>query len=192
VKVMMMKLFKKRLNDDGSLPAIMGAAILISATAVLLGAYAVAQTRNAEVSIMRTSLNAAVTSCENTLSTTVQKTFSRDVQSGASNLLNPNASDIGNTVNPSLKTLAETNCNYPNIKTKVTVLAAENYVSADSVYPQSIKVTFQSSYSGLYPSTTTQIRYINYPDSGPQTVTKDSYISTFDADGNAVWVGLTP
>jgi hypothetical protein len=188
VKVMMK--FRKRLNDDGSLPAIMGAAILISATAVLLGAYAVAQTRNAEVSIMKTSLNAAVTSCENTLSTTVQKTFSRDVQSTASNLLKKDGP--GTAENPSLKDLAEANCNYTNIKTNVRVVDAVNYASADSLYPQSIKVTFQSSYSGLYPSTLNQIRYINYPDAGPQNVAKDSYISTFDAEGNAVWVGLTP
>lgn len=179
-------------NEEGSLPAIMGAAILISATAVLLGAFAIATTRNSEVSISKTSLNAAVSNCETTLSSSVQKTFYQDVDSGKSNLLNMGAGDTTATTNLSLKNQAEKYCNYDAIKTTVRVIAAQQYIPSDSTKPDSIKVTFKAEYKGANTTTVTQVRYLKYPVlASAQKVAADSFISSYDAEGNAVWVNLS-
>jgi hypothetical protein len=179
-------------NEEGSLPAIMGAAILISATAVLLGAFAIATTRNSEVSISKTSLNAAVSNCETTLSSSVQKTFYQDVNSGKSNLLDMGVGDTTATTNLSLKNQAEKYCNYDAIKTTVRVTAAQQYVPSDSTTPNSIKVTFKAEYKGANTTTVTQVRYLKYPVlASAQKVAADSFISSYDAEGNAVWVNLS-
>jgi len=179
-------------NEEGSLPAIMGAAILISATAVLLGAFAIATTRNSEVSISKTSLNAAVSNCETTLSSSVQKTFYQDVNSGKSNLLDMGAGDATATTNLSLKNQAEKYCNYDAIKTTVRVTAVQQYVPSDSTTPDSIKVTFKAEYKGANTTTVTQVRYLKYPVlASAQKVAADSFISSYDAEGNAVWVNLS-
>lgn len=181
-------------NEEGSLPAIMGAAILISATSILLASFAVATSRNAEVSISKTSLNAAVTNCEVTLSSTVAKTFYQDTESNRSNLLHilpeGTAETSGNS-DLSLQALAVSTCNYPDIRTTVRVLAAANFTPTNSTAPDSVKVTFQATYTGVNNATVQQVRYLKYAvQRAEQTITKDSYIASFDEYGNAVWVNL--
>jgi hypothetical protein len=192
--------FRKIDDERASLPAVMGAAILISATALLLGAFAVASTRNAEVSTSKTSMNAAITNCERTLNTTVQTTFPQDTigTSPKSNLLSTADQDSTVTTNLNLKTLAERSCNYPGIKTQVRIafdnasIAPTNYLANGSTIPNSVRVTFRATYQGFSTSTVDQVRYLKYPDlAAAQKVTSNSYISSYDSDGNAVWVNLT-
>jgi hypothetical protein len=182
---------QSRLDERGSLPAIMGAAILISATAILLGAFAVATNRNAEVSISKTSLNAAISNCENTLDSTIQTTFWQDVVAGRSNLLNSTSSGTSTNADKSLYDLATQQCNYPTIATTVKVLSAVNYTPSGATIPDSVKVTFQATYNGVNTTTSTQVRYLKYAEQPPnQKVSSNSYIASFDDDGNAVWVNL--
>lgn len=184
--------FRDRLNEKGSLPAIMGAAILISATAVLLGAFAIATTRNAEISISKTSLNAAITSCETTLASTVQRSFFRDVEAGDSNLLNMQAGADPTDTDKSLRTIAEQTCNYPAVNTEVRLTSVENYkVNATDETPQSVKATLTATYDGIGGGTETQIKYLDYPVLAPgQYVGDESYILSFNEQGHAVWVNL--
>lgn len=190
----MISRIKNLFNEEGSLPAIMGAAILISATSILLGSFAIATSRNAEVSISKTSLNAALSNCETSLSSTVAKTFYQDTVSDRSNLLHilpAGATETSGNSDVSLQDLAVANCNYSTIRTTVRVLAAENFTPSDATVPDSVKVTFQAAYTGVNNTSIQQVRYLKYAKLvAGQATTANSYIASFDEFGNAVWVDL--
>jgi len=189
---MLKKLLKNRDDERASLPAVMGASILIAATASLLAAFAISASRNSEVSISKTNLNSAITSCESTLKSLTTKTYYQDAQSGKSNLLVLTPNPSPNPNNMSLVDFAIQKCNYDSIKTQVRVLAAQNYTPNGANAPDRVQVTLQATYTGTTTETLQEVSFLPYPTLDPaQKVTASSYISGFDANGNAIWVNLS-
>ena len=173
--------FQGRLNEAGALPAIMAGAILISATAVLLGGFSIALTRNAEINSVKTNVNYYLNRCESIMETEVLKTVPAKFASETQAKLNAKISE----------------CNVPNTINGgpiVTIYHAQPptlYTPSSGTTPTSVKVVLGVSISkGAFKVTgySTSVKYLDYAKNAIVTLTPDSYIESFDSNGAAVWV----
>lgn len=150
-------------GERGSLPAVLGAIILISATSVLLAAYAIASTRNVEMVTGQQSLNSALSDCEHLLTVTVQQ--------------NP----ISETP-PDLGSVAASQCQFPNVKTNVTASGVENYTAAGSSQPTHVKVVLTATTTTTPAVSNSVVKYLEYSEgaAGTATITDRTYVTGFD------------
>lgn len=165
----MFKYIRNRLNEKGSLPAIMAGAILVSSIAILLAGFSVTSTRNAEIGVAKASLTSAISSCESVLSAAV-------------------AGTLYSAAIPPLSTTATNSCNYPAINTTVRVIGTPTkYTAQGAPLPESVKVTLEATTNGVA-TKLSQTKYLKYAEYKEKTLTTGSYISSFDDSGNAIWV----
>ena len=165
-KFTMMMWFRKihgEAGERGSLPAVLGAIILISATSVLLAAYAIASTRNMEMVTGQQSINSALSDCEHLLTVTVQQ--------------NP----ISDTP-PDLAGVASSQCQFPNVKTNVTASQVENYTPSGGSNPTHVKVTLTATTTTTPSVSNSVVKYLEYSEgaAGTATVTPQTYVTGFD------------
>ena len=173
--------FQLRLNEAGALPAIMAGSILIAATAVLLAGFSLTVTRNAEINGVKTNVNYYLNRCESILETQVMK----DIPSQFSTSTLPN---LQSTISQ---------CTLPNsynggpIVTISFVGTPTQYTPTGATAPTSVQVTLRADISkGAFQASdyTESVRYLDYVDRTAYALNSTSYISSFDANGNAVWV----
>lgn len=177
--------FRGRLNESGALPAIMAGAILISATAVLLAGFSVSMTRNAEINSVKTNVNYYLNACESTLELETYKTFPSVFES---------------TTKPAIKKAVTTDkkCNGVVASGTTTPIVSvylvgepELYTPVGAAHATSVKVVLGVNISkGAFQSSgyTEVVKYLDYADREDKVLTANSYIASFDSNGNAVWV----
>ncbi len=166
---------RERMNEKGSLPAVMGAMILISAASLLLASYAVAGVKSSELRAASNRLSAGISSCETILIETVQKQA-------------PTASAPGAAMNNQANTYCNWATNYGGAK--VTIVGGESgpkqYTTPGSPRPTHVEVSLLAeSPTG---ESLTQKKYIPYaPENAVVPPPSNSYVTGFDADGKAIW-----
>lgn len=162
---------RERVNERGSLPAIMGAMILIAATGLLLASYAIAGVKSSEVRVASSKLSSAISSCEIILKQVVQKTPSTDPV-------------------PSFDT-AISYCDWSRYGGATVTLDSATppraYTPPGAPRPMIVVVVFKA----VTPEgqSLTQKKYLPYaPDSGI-TPSSTSFVTGFDSNGKALWTG---
>ena len=174
--------FAGKLNESGALPAIMAGAILISATAVLLAGFSTTLTRNAEINNVKTNVNYYLNACESLLETETYKSV---------------PSKFETETKAKLKTIvANGGCNGVAVNgvPQVTIRMVGDpvlYTPQGQTYATSVKVVLTVDINkGAFkaPGYTESVKYLDYAERIENLLTANSYIDSFDAAGNAVWV----
>lgn len=166
---------RERLNEKGSLPAIMGAMILIAATGLLLASYAIAGVKSSEIRVASNKLASAVSSCETLLQQVVQKTPSTNPVP-TSDLVAQTSKCDWSKYGGATVTLVTTAPNAP-----------KSYTPAGAPRP-TLVVLFLTA-TTPEGQTLTQKKYLPYaPDTGV-TPSSTSYVTGFDSNGKALWAG---
>lgn len=179
--------FAGRLNESGALPAIMAGCILIAATAVLLAGFSVTTTRNAELNAVKTNTNFYLNACESHLEAALVTTIPEEFNTN--NRGTPNATGLNAIKGAIAKCSSDTVVIAFDTAAPPTLYTPAGQSKATSVKATLTVTVKKGTYStGEY---TKAVKYLDYAKQTGAALTSDSYIESFDADGNAVWVTPT-
>lgn len=164
----MRNFFKVSVRDRerGSLPVVLGAALLLASAGLLLAAVSVGGVKLNDAAVGKANINVAADRCESGLAALV----------------------VASDRDGAIPDFGAVDCVFDDLSTTVTVTSADKVFDADGA-PVALNLDMQVAYEGRV--STSAVRSVQLPYvavvSG-ENLTTDSYISGFDEEGKAIWV----